>query len=471
MNIKQFFNSKSSNNQAIPISNDELTHITQEMYKKNLELTERNKTLSILREIDQIILSAVTNLNQIADKVTNILVTEIGLKLASVCLLNEDKKILNRIGLAESESVLKSKKELGKEIDYESGVIRSFHLNGNHNLLVETITTGKITISDNLKDIQFYLLTDDKLNILQKSAEIKSFIVFPLIVRTKIIGTMTLGLSEEEKDLSDYNRDLLNRLTNVIAIAIDNATLYTQLNDANEKLKNLDKLKDEFVSLASHELRTPMTAIKSYLWMAINGKGGPLTEKQKFYLNRSYDSTERLIKLVNEMLNVSRIEAGRIILQPQSISIKKLIDETLLELEPRSAELGINITASYTDNLPNVLADEDKVKQVLINLIGNSFKFTPKDGKITLNVSQKDLMIEIQVSDTGLGITKEDLTKLFQKFSMVSNNLLTKSNSQGTGLGLYISRSIIQLHGGDMWAESEGLGKGTTFTFTLKTAA
>lgn len=309
--------------------------------------------------------------------------------------------------------------------------------------------------------------------------------VLKLEVNAKRIGILFLGEKASGDIYSQQDVDVFEILAPQLSIAIQNSQEYEeikqfnvtlkekveretrQLTQANEKLKELDKLKDEFVSLASHELRTPMTAIKSYLWMAIAGKGGELSEKQKYYLDRAYNSTDRLIKLVNDMLNVSRIESGRIKLEVIKVSIQRLLRDVVEELLPRAQELGITLQLVCPQVLPDVMADGDKIKEVIINLIGNSLKFTPQGGSITLSCLEKNEMLEIKVCDTGEGLSGDDMQRLFQKFGILGNDILKKKNNQGTGLGLYISKSIIELHGGKIWAQSEGLGKGATFTFTL----
>lgn len=258
----------------------------------------------------------------------------------------------------------------------------------------------------------------------------------------------------------------------LIAIAvwalIKNMQLRNQLLQTSQRFTELDKLKDEFLSLTSHELRTPMTAIKSYLWMALAGKGGALTEKQRYYLDRAYNSTDKLIKLVNDMLNVSRIESGRIAIELKNVKLDAFANDVITELTPRATELGIALSIICPAELPQVLADADRIKEVLMNLLGNSLKFTPRGGKVTITLAQNDGMVETKVADSGSGINKQDLPRLFRKFGIVGDNYLQKKNTQGTGLGLYLSKSIIELHGGKIWAQSEGEGKGTSFIFSLK---
>lgn len=311
-------------------------------------------------------------------------------------------------------------------------------------------------------------------------------IVLPLYNRSEAIGILALGnkLSGEMYTVSDVQ--VLETFAPEAAVAIANAKAYkkiTQFNNtlreeirkataelrqANEHLKELDRLKDDFVSVASHELRTPMTAIKSYLWMALAGQGGPLSEKLKYYLQRSYSSVDRLIKLVNDMLNISRIDSGRLTLQIEKSDLIKVIKEVVDDITPRADELGIKIEFESRDPLPDVLVDQDKLKEVIYNLIGNSLKFTPKDGRINLSFEKENDVVKVNISDNGSGIAPEDLSKLFQKFGILPGTYVTNQPTFGTGLGLYICKSIIEMHGGKIWAKSDGKGKGAVFSFTVK---
>src|SRR6185369_4771598 len=318
--------------------------------------------------------------------------------------------------------------------------------------------------------------------------EMNVSIALPLYEENRRDGILLLGEKKSGEIYSQQDIEVLEIFGPEMLVAIQNAKSYEEiskfnvtlrqeidkatkeLKEANVRLQQLDKLKDEFVSVASHELRTPMTAIKSYLWMALAGKGGNISEKQKFYLERAYGSVDRLIRLVNDMLNVSRIDSGRINIQLGSVNLDTLVQEVFDDVLPRAQELGIMLKKDDGKNIPQVLADSDKVKEVLFNIIGNSLKFTQKGGTITVSFAQKDNMIEVKVSDTGTGINPADIGKLFTKFSMIASSYIADRPISGTGLGLYISKSIIELHGGKIWAESQGLGKGTQFIFSLKVA-
>ena len=271
--------------------------------------------------------------------------------------------------------------------------------------------------------------------------------------------------------MMNYSRSLAKTILGERQLKKEAQSMSTKLEKANIHLKELDRLKDELVSVTSHELRTPMTAIRSYLWLALQGKGGPLTAKLRFYLERSYDSTVRLIKLANDLLNISRIESGRLGFDMQKINVQNLLNEVMTEVKPRVDEAGIHMKKQYHSEKVNmeVIGDPDKVKEVLINLIGNALKFTPQGGSVSFSFERKDETAVIHISDTGQGIEKEDIGKLFNKFGMVKGSyVINQKAERGTGLGLYISRSLIRKMGGDMWATSEGEGKGATFSFSLQ---
>ena len=441
----------------------ELAHITQEIYKKNMELAERNKTLSILRKIDDIILSSVTDPKEIAQQVCKLLVEEASFKIVSIFMLDYRKTILTRIALFPSEIVKEANIQMANQISYDVSVPVAH----SSNMIVRTLGGKVPQISHSLSDVFPDGIKAEKAQELQTKSDIKTIIIYPFTVRNAVIGAMVVAISTAENALSEYEQDFLKRLSDVIGIAIDNAQLYNEVQESNEKLKALDKLKDEFVSLASHELRTPMTAIKSYLWFFLEDNKDKLEPKERAYLERAYASTDRLIVLVNDMLNVSRIESGRMVITKNETDMVKLINESIGELGPVANDKKISLLYNQTAQLPVIMADSNKIKEVVINLIGNSLKFTPEGGKITITTDLKDNSIITTVKDTGRGISKIDFPKLFQKFNMVGKDHLIRQASQGTGLGLYISKSIVELHGGRIWAESAGENKGTSFHFSL----
>jgi PAS domain S-box-containing protein len=232
-----------------------------------------------------------------------------------------------------------------------------------------------------------------------------------------------------------------------------------------QRLKELDKMKSAFVSNVSHELRTPLTAIKASADNMLDRLIGDLNGKQVGYLTRIKSNSDRLARLINDLLDLSTIEAGKIDLRPTNLPLVTLVKEAAESLKPVAAEKLINLTVMSAD--PGVIAwaDRDKVIQVLMNLIGNALKFTPTRGKVTIAVAKNSAAwMQISVTDTGPGIPAEEVNKVFGRFYQIGQAGTPKT--QGTGLGLAISKALVEMHGGKIWVESEA-GKGSTFSFTL----
>jgi len=231
-----------------------------------------------------------------------------------------------------------------------------------------------------------------------------------------------------------------------------------------ERLKELDTMKSDFVSSVSHELRTPLTAIKGSIDNMLDGLTGELNEKQTRYLNRIKSNADRLSRLINDLLDLSRIEAGKIELKPARLELGRLASDIAETLRPMAAEKLIELEIASAKAV-TAWADRDKITQVIMNLIGNALKFTPPRGKVTVAVEQNgDDWVRVSVADTGPGIPRGEAEKIFDKFYQVAN--ADKQKTRGTGLGLSISKSLVEMHGGKIWMDSEA-GKGSRFSFTL----
>jgi signal transduction histidine kinase len=252
--------------------------------------------------------------------------------------------------------------------------------------------------------------------------------------------------------------------------------LTKELENANEHLKELDQMKTEFISIASHELLTPISAILGYLSMILDEKLVPVDNpKTKKFLDNIYSSAKRLSKLVEDLLNVSRIEQGRIVVDRQAIDIAKAAKEVIAETMPKAKERKLTLEFEEPkETIPKVYADFDKVKEILVNIVGNAVKFTKKGGvTISLTTSRDEEIqgkrgpgnyVVISVKDTGVGIPKEEQKNIFKKFSRAGR--WATRDVQGTGLGLYVSKSLTELMGGKIWVRSAA-GKGSTFSFSL----
>jgi len=226
----------------------------------------------------------------------------------------------------------------------------------------------------------------------------------------------------------------------------------------------LDRLKDEFVSTVSHELRTPMTSIKGYTDLLASGKVGDLSDIQRKFVGIIKNNADRLSALVNDILDISRIDTGRVWLAMDYVELPPLIDHVVSSLERQIADKQLALTVDIPANMPSVFADANRVTQILVNLVGNAVKYTRPGDRITIAVTVGDDMAQIDVHDTGLGIAEEDVQQVFNRFFRAERDV--SSLVDGTGLGLSIAKMFVELMGGKIWLNSE-LGKGSTFSFTL----
>lgn len=244
-------------------------------------------------------------------------------------------------------------------------------------------------------------------------------------------------------------------------------SLATSLEQANSHLQELDQQKSEFVSLASHQLRGPLTAIKGYASMLLDNDFGPIEASARDAIDKIYKSTQDLVVVVGDYLDVSRIEQGRMQYDFTTFDMRELIETTITELKPNVERAKLNMNFDYDSNAQfKVNADQGKIKQVISNLIDNSIKYTPK-GAIHVWLQKPTAnKILLSISDTGVGIRPEVLPRLFEKFTRAPD--ASKTNILGTGLGLYVAKKMIEAHSGRIWAESPGQDKGSTFHIELK---
>jgi signal transduction histidine kinase len=304
----------------------------------------------------------------------------------------------------------------------------------------------------------------------------RTLLTTPLLPKGRAFGAIVIRRMEV-RPFSDKQIALLRTFADQAVIAIENVRLFQeiqeksrQLETVNERLKELDRLKSDFVSNVSHELRTPLTAIKGAVDLLLREVPGPLNENQTHHLSRVRSNTQHLAGLINDLLDLSKIEEeGKIELDAGRVSLGGLVHEVMETVKPLAAEKRVLLEVTVPEPSVLVWADRDKVTQVLMNLIGNAIKFTPSDGTVGVSAANdRSGWVRVSIRDTGPGIPANEQEKIFEKFYQVTQDGGPKP--KGTGLGLAISKSLVELHGGKIWVESEE-GRGSTFSFTLPVSA
>jgi signal transduction histidine kinase len=291
----------------------------------------------------------------------------------------------------------------------------------------------------------------------------RSVLAVPLLREERILGALTVW----RKDAGSFSTEVVNLLQTFAtqsALAIQNARLFREIEDKSRQIEAANRHKSEFLANMSHELRTPLNAIIGFSEVLGERLFGELNEKQAEYTEDILTSGRHLLSLINEILDLSKVEAGRMELEVAAFDLPLAIDNARTFVRERATKHGITLDVSVDDRLGDFVGDERKIKQILLNLLSNAVKFTPEGGRIGINAKQTNGAVEISVTDTGIGIAPEDQPKIFEEFRQVNADYAHKS--EGTGLGLTLAKKFVELHGGRIWVESE-MGKGSKFTFTL----
>jgi len=431
------------------------------------KLIDKNRALDATYKLVETILET-TEFDELTQKIADIIPNALGYELGILALIDHKSNVLKKISL--SRGVGDTDKQAQLEEFFGELTIPFGYAD---NVCVQAVETKKQIVSPYMWDVFKPTMTKQQAETIQEITGTKSHIVTPLFSHDKVIGTIIVSLAKEVDKVTDFEKEMLKKFSESAGVAVENSKLYTNLKRAKEDLhkayenmKVLNTLKDEFLSVASHELRTPMTIVKSYLWMLEKQKAGKLNQKQLEYLNKALIGTQRMISLINDMLDISKFERKKVSFSITQINLINTIRDVLSNFDIRVGEK--NLKLEFLPPMGEILvdADPDKLRDVFTNLIENAVKFT-KEGSITISIDEYEEFYRISVRDTGAGIDKKDLPKLFHKFGRIDNSYTIATDSGGTGLGLYIVKPYIHGMGGMVGADSDGIGTGSTFWVTL----
>ncbi len=295
--------------------------------------------------------------------------------------------------------------------------------------------------------------------------ETRSEMAVPMIVGEKLLGIFDVQ-ADTANFFTEEDANIYTTLAVQVAIALQNARLYMEQSATVLQLRELDRLKSSFLANMSHELRTPLNSILGFADVMLEGLDGPLTKNMNNDLGLIQKNGQHLLHLINDVLDMAKIEAGRMNLNPERFHIHELLGEVTSITSTLASEKNLSLfIETDSDSAVEIFADHTRIRQVMINLVNNAIKFTEK-GQVRLRADRRGNLITVSVRDTGVGIPPDNLEDIFQEFTQVDTS--TTRRAGGTGLGLPISRKLIEMHGGRLWAESAGVdGEGATFFVEL----
>jgi signal transduction histidine kinase len=301
-----------------------------------------------------------------------------------------------------------------------------------------------------------------------------SLIVVPIIVKGRILGVLTTSIAHPGRQFTQADLRLAMALAARAALAIENSRLYTQerrlrqeLEDLNQEVQEANRLKTEFVTVVTHELRSPLTSIAGYLDLLLEEEGREGAEDRGAYLQIAKRNADRLLELINDLLDLARLEAGKLELKRLPLDLEGLIREVSEALRPQIEGKEQHLRLDLAAPLPVVTGDPERLTQILLNLVSNAHKYTPQGGSITVATRAERAGVCIAVQDTGIGLSSEEQQQLFTKFFRAQHPLAREAG--GSGLGLAIARALVELHGGTLTVVSAP-GQGSTFNVTLPAA-
>jgi GAF domain-containing protein len=376
-----------------------------------------------------------------------------------------------------SRAVQLSDTEAGAIYEYDEAA-EVFHLRATQNLPEEFLemaratrlhkgegATGQLAVTRQpvqIPDIAVPGAYQSRMRDMLLRAGHRSVLAVPLLREHHVVGSLVV-IRTMPGEFPLATVELLKTFATQSALAIQNARLFQEIEEKSRQLEVASQHKSEFLANMSHELRTPLNAIIGFSEVLTDRMFGELNEKQDEYLKDIYASGTHLLSLINDILDLSKIEAGRMELELTDFDLPTAIENALMLVRERAGRRSITLQTSIDERLGEVRADERKIRQVVLNLLSNAIKFTPEGGRIEVAAVPKDGLVEVSVSDTGVGIAPEDQDAIFEEFRQVGT---AEKKAEGTGLGLTLCRKFIELHGGRIWVKSE-VGVGSTFTFTI----
>jgi len=428
-----------------------------ELNKAQEELDRRLNGLDALQKVSRLI-STTLDEEEMFKRINQSLVTQVGFEKTAVLIYTENRKLIGRI-------------LIGIPTEEVKRILSSFE---NYQPLLSTLKEGQTLSSINAPK--------QHREFVQNIFNVEHFVISPIITQHGILGIVFVGNSINSFPITEGDEELISILANQISQSLENVRLFEEvflstknleskiqdrtkeLASALEQVQNVSRIKSEFISAVSHELRTPLTSIKGYAALLMSGKLGDIPDQVRDRLARINTHSDNLVKFINDLLDIARIESGKAEMNLTKTSLVQMIENVHDLLTPQLQNKNIQWKMEIDPLIEDIAADHNQLERVVINLVSNAIKFTPEGGTISVKAQKINDMIQIDVTDTGIGISEKDVKRLFDEFYRVDNQI--NQNLKGTGLGLSLAKKIVEAHNGKIKVTSQ-LNQGTTFSFTV----
>jgi signal transduction histidine kinase/DNA-binding response OmpR family regulator len=417
------------------------TNLLRDLENRRRELAQKVEQLEALGEIGQAVSSSL-DLDEVLDRIVTHAVQLSGTDGGSMLELS-DNRFQVRTAYGTSPDLLERLRETRIEVD--------------GTLVGRAATEGRPLKIADLRDAPM----DAHLQVL-RDAGWRSMIVVPMLREGRIVGALVVR-RKTPGGFAEETCELLQTFASQSAMAILNARLFRELERKSAELEAVSRHKSEFLASMSHELRTPLNAVIGFSEVLLERMFGDLNERQEEYLRDIWDSGRHLLDLLNDILDLSKVEAGRMHLERSTFSVSDVLESCLSQVRPRAVQRGVSLQLEVARDVGLIDADELRFKQVVLNLLSNAVKFTPTGGAVMVRVTTDGAALAVSVTDTGIGIAAEDRERIFESFQQGRRG---PAQPEGTGLGLTLSKRIVELFGGEMWLDSE-VAVGSTFGFRV----
>jgi signal transduction histidine kinase len=447
----------------------DIEHVTAEMYRRNKELAETNRTLSLLRTIDALVLETRASIKMVSEHIAEAITQATDYPFVG---------LMTRVSRDKEEVVLRGISSAGLKVKLppDLGFNHPLRAELTHHWFSQYASTCLIDLDAQSEEslVEFLNCTSEDIRRIRKASGINSLYIVKLIARRQIVGLLVVGFDSTTSHLTKYDILLLDHLSESIGVALDNKLLFDenqhvlrQIKESNDKLKALDEAKDDFISMASHQLRTPLTSVKGYISMVRDGDAGEISPQQYKLLNQAFISSQRMVYIIADLLNVSRLRTGKFIMNPAPVNLAEMIEQEISQLKDIAASKELNLTYEKPQSFPELMLDDTKTRQVIMNFVDNAIYYTPLKGNISIVLKDNPNTVELRVIDDGIGVPKNEQHHLFTKFYRAGN--ARKARPDGTGLGLFMAKKIVIAQHGSLIFESKE-NQGSTFGFILTKA-